>query len=194
MAQLVVSLKGKEIARQPIQQVPFFFGSGEHNDFRLENPAISNTHFRIEYKDYRFFLVDTQSTNGTFFQQEKIQKTSLEKEDTWMVGKFSFKLDDMQVPPQESVSLEQKEMAIQHSLGTSKLTSNELKQVMRAALMSQQDDAPSIPPQKEVALSPTYFSELEKAQEQLQSGGTLIALLLAIFAFLLVGIWLGKMM
>lgn len=99
MAELIVSLKDREMARSKIKRSPFYFGRDASNDLHLDNPAISGTHFKIEFSNYEYILTDEGSSNGTFVNDKKIERHSLGHGDKIVIGKFVIDFRDPQTPP-----------------------------------------------------------------------------------------------
>jgi pSer/pThr/pTyr-binding forkhead associated (FHA) protein len=55
-------------------------------DFALEHPTVSKKHFVIYFKDYKYFLRDLDSTNGTFLNSYQIKEAQLNHGDLINVG------------------------------------------------------------------------------------------------------------
>jgi len=65
--------------RKELENRIYILGRGTDADIQINDPGISRKHLSIEIND-RVLIADLQSTNGTFFQEEKI--TNLEVEDS----------------------------------------------------------------------------------------------------------------
>ena len=55
-------------------------------DFALEHPTVSKKHFTIYFKDYKYYLRDLNSTNGTFLNSYKVSEAQLNHGDLIHVG------------------------------------------------------------------------------------------------------------
>lgn len=69
----LVPIDSDEYSRIKIKEFPFFVGKGIENvDFSLEKEVISRYHAKILREEERFFLIDLNSTNGSFINGEKL--------------------------------------------------------------------------------------------------------------------------
>jgi hypothetical protein len=58
-------------------------------DFALEHPTVSKKHFVIYFKDYKYYLRDLNSTNGTFLNSYQINEAQLNHGDLINVGEVT---------------------------------------------------------------------------------------------------------
>jgi pSer/pThr/pTyr-binding forkhead associated (FHA) protein len=65
-------------------------GRSPESDLRLPLPDVSRRHCRFVYADGHWQLHDLQSMNGTFVNDERIQKTVLANHDLIRIGGFTF--------------------------------------------------------------------------------------------------------
>ncbi|NLZ83180.1 MAG: FHA domain-containing protein [Clostridiales bacterium] len=69
----LIPIDTDEYSRIKIKEFPFFVGKGIENvDYSLENEVISRYHAKILREEERFFLIDLNSTNGSFINGEKL--------------------------------------------------------------------------------------------------------------------------
>lgn len=69
----LVPIDSDEYTRVKIKEFPFFVGKGIENvDFSLEKEVISRYHAKILKEEEQFFLIDLNSTNGSFINGEKL--------------------------------------------------------------------------------------------------------------------------
>ena len=62
-------LKGQRFdVRHPLVNI----GRGEHNDVVLPDESVSDSHAKLQKRDGRWFVVDVQSTNGTYVGGERL--------------------------------------------------------------------------------------------------------------------------
>ncbi len=68
-------------------------GSAPDADVQLNDPTVSAKHASLHYKDGKFFLVDLDSSNGTFLNDGKdsVAREELHDNDTIRVGGLSMK-------------------------------------------------------------------------------------------------------
>lgn len=63
------------------------FGTLESCDIKLDDSFISRQHCRLIYKDNRLFLMDLGSTNGTFIDDNRVEKISVPEKGKFQIGK-----------------------------------------------------------------------------------------------------------
>lgn len=75
----------------------YTIGRKHSNDIVIDNPAVSGSHARVESVSTTFVLRDLDSTNGTFFNNEKITLHNLRHNDVIIIGnhKLAFDFSDM---------------------------------------------------------------------------------------------------
>lgn len=72
-----------------VEKFPACFGRGEEADFYIKVEDMSRKHFIILEEQKRFYLVDCNSTNGTYLNEHKVsEKTPLKNEDYIQSGSF----------------------------------------------------------------------------------------------------------
>jgi len=72
----------------------FIVGRGDTNDLTIEQNYISRQHFRIFYKDKKFFIEDLNSTNGTALNNKQIKgQKAIELKDNDVISI----LDDLKI-------------------------------------------------------------------------------------------------
>jgi pSer/pThr/pTyr-binding forkhead associated (FHA) protein len=69
--------------------------AGRHTDvdLRLPLPDVSRRHCRFVYDDERWQVVDLNSMNGVFVNNEKVRQAVLRHHDTVRIGSFIFQVD-----------------------------------------------------------------------------------------------------
>lgn len=68
----------------------FTVGKNKTNDVNLFDEYVSDYHFKIEFRDSKFFLKDLGSTNGTFLNQHKVLEAYLPDQAVIEAGKAKF--------------------------------------------------------------------------------------------------------
>lgn len=70
----------------------FTIGRSETNDLVVEDDLVSRQHLRLWREGDEFWAEDLQSTNGTYVNGRRIQRTSLRNADLIRVGATIFKI------------------------------------------------------------------------------------------------------
>src|SRR5262249_8148654 len=65
-------------------------GRDPSNSVYLDDPTVSSHHCRIEYKSDGFFLIDCESTNGTFVNGKVTTEACLQPGDRLSIGQNQF--------------------------------------------------------------------------------------------------------
>lgn len=77
-----------------LMEVPLFIGNtGEKRAGTIENDVISRYHAKIDYREGQFYLVDLNSTNGTYINYNRIEPNeakSLSTQDEVMFANISY--------------------------------------------------------------------------------------------------------
>ncbi len=74
-------------------------GRATRADFIVDAPLVSRLHCRIEAGDDGVDVVDLESTNGTFVNDERIERTRLKIGDRLRVGRVELTLGTTDDPP-----------------------------------------------------------------------------------------------
>ena len=73
MPTLTLKLKTKSLDEYPLQKgVSLTIGRRETNDIVIDDPAVSGHHAKIDWLENRFVLIDLQSKNGSFVNEQLI--------------------------------------------------------------------------------------------------------------------------
>ena len=87
MPTLTLKLKNKPFGEYQLQKgVSLTIGRRNTNDVVIEDPAVSGHHAKIDSLDDRFVLIDLQSKNGTFVNEQLINSQWLKHEDIIAIG------------------------------------------------------------------------------------------------------------
>ena len=68
-------------------------GRAPRADFVVDAPLVSRLHCRLTASDAAVDVVDLDSTNGTYINDQRVQKGSLKNGDHLRVGRVAFKID-----------------------------------------------------------------------------------------------------
>ncbi len=84
-----------------VARTPFTIGRKQDNDLCLEDLAVSARHARIVKIQEVFFLEDLGSTNGTFVNEQKIDRRQLQDADSIRFGAHRLIFREKQAPAAE---------------------------------------------------------------------------------------------
>jgi pSer/pThr/pTyr-binding forkhead associated (FHA) protein len=91
MAVLALSCNGRRLESYPIGMGDtFMVGREEANDIVIDNLAVSFHHAKIESVGNEFLLIDLQSANGTFVNDQRIKSHWLADGDLITIGKHTL--------------------------------------------------------------------------------------------------------
>ena len=91
---LYVSLEGKTMHELPFDMPRLLIGRSEHNDISLNSQFISRHHALLVRHGSSTFLMDLNSSNGTFVNSRRISNHVLIHDDVITVGHHRIKFDD----------------------------------------------------------------------------------------------------
>ena len=81
---------GNDVRSYILQTAKFSVGRGEEADAQIDDPGMSRIHFVLEYDNGEYFLVDRESTNGTFVNDGRVKKRQLNDGDIVSAGNTKF--------------------------------------------------------------------------------------------------------
>jgi pSer/pThr/pTyr-binding forkhead associated (FHA) protein len=90
MAKLVLSFQGRQVEDFSLDKPRITIGRAQSNDICIENLAVSGRHAVIETVLKDSFLMDLESTNGTFLNGKSIRRQALKNGDIIAIGKHSL--------------------------------------------------------------------------------------------------------
>jgi DNA-binding NtrC family response regulator len=95
---LVMALSGV-VAGKPVEVMLNEFGlrigSGPENDLVIDDPFVSKSHSRIHLENREFWIVDLESTNGTFVDGKRTKETTIWPGMVIGVGKVKLRVIDV---------------------------------------------------------------------------------------------------
>ncbi|MEX2125802.1 MAG: FHA domain-containing protein [Woeseia sp.] len=92
--QLFVSYNGKTICELALDKQRLLVGRSEHNELRISSRFISRHHALFVRHGKSTFLMDLNSTNGTFVNSRRISNLMLTNDDVVQVGNHRIKFVD----------------------------------------------------------------------------------------------------
>jgi hypothetical protein len=92
MAELVLSLRDRELSRTPITHAKLSVGRDTTCDVVIDNAGVSRTHAVILYDNDEFRVRDMDSQNGITVNGKPVKHAQLKYGDVIGIGKFEIKL------------------------------------------------------------------------------------------------------
>jgi len=83
-------LQGEGYREHVLDRERTSFGRSKECDVVINDTSLSRLHFRIEKRNDTYFLVDNNSSNGTFVNRRKVNETVLRDGDQVMTGRIHF--------------------------------------------------------------------------------------------------------
>jgi pSer/pThr/pTyr-binding forkhead associated (FHA) protein len=91
MPTLLLQLKNKILAEYPLQEgASLTIGRRDTNDVVIGDSAVSGHHAKIDAVEDRFVLIDLQSKNGSFVNEQLVNSHWLKHEDVITIGEHSL--------------------------------------------------------------------------------------------------------
>ncbi len=93
-ARLQLRGKGRQIAEYELTQGRFVIGRTADNDLQIDSPFVSRHHCQISNTAQESVLEDLNSTNGVFFEDQRIRRRALRDGDVLTLGQHSLRYID----------------------------------------------------------------------------------------------------
>jgi pSer/pThr/pTyr-binding forkhead associated (FHA) protein len=90
MITLLLQFEGHTLREVTFGGMPLTIGRTPDNDIQIDNLAVSTHHAQVEYGDDQLMVEDLGSLNGTFVNNQRVQKSPLRHGDTITVGKHQI--------------------------------------------------------------------------------------------------------
>jgi len=90
MSKIIVSFKGATIAEYELQPGEMIIGRKNSADIQIDSLAVSGTHAKISTHGDTTTIEDIGSTNGTFFNDQKITSHTFGDGDAIQIGKHTI--------------------------------------------------------------------------------------------------------
>lgn len=91
--QIKVSNRGLELDTQRFSDRTIYIGRDPDLSVVLDNPGVSRRHAKIERSPDGFQIVDLQSGNGTFVNEQRVTQAALKTGDTVRISKFTLEME-----------------------------------------------------------------------------------------------------
>src|SRR5262249_3580611 len=90
MAKVILQFKGTSIKEFLLEKTAITIGRDPKNDIVIDNLAVSRFHTKIAQQGNNYFAEDLQSVNGTFLNEQRVDKEILKHNDAITVGKHTL--------------------------------------------------------------------------------------------------------
>ncbi len=94
MGRLLLKFEDAVLKEVPLGNRPVTVGRAPDNDIPIDNLAVSNYHARVYTEAGRLVIEDLNSLNGTFVNEQRIERAALQDGDTILVGKHHILVDE----------------------------------------------------------------------------------------------------
>jgi len=94
MAKLILKFEDRIIQEVLLSADPVTIGRQPDNTLRIDNPAVSGHHAKVYSEGGSFVLEDGESFNGTYVNNERIDKVVLRDGDQALIGKHTIEFRD----------------------------------------------------------------------------------------------------
>jgi pSer/pThr/pTyr-binding forkhead associated (FHA) protein len=103
MAELVLRLRDREMARVGIIKTSMTVGRDNTSDLVIDNAAVSRTHAIVSFTEGAYRVRDEGSENGITLNGRRVRKAALDYGDVIGIGKFEIELVDSYHEPMHRV-------------------------------------------------------------------------------------------
>jgi pSer/pThr/pTyr-binding forkhead associated (FHA) protein len=93
MAKLVLKFEAAVLKEVPIGARPVTIGRAPDNDIQIDNLAVSSHHAKVYSEESRLVVEDLNSLNGTFVNNQRVQRVTLKQNDQILIGKHHLVVD-----------------------------------------------------------------------------------------------------
>jgi predicted component of type VI protein secretion system len=93
MPKLILKFEAAVLKEVTVGARPVTIGRAPDNDIQIDNLAVSSHHARVLSEESRLVLEDLNSLNGTFVNNQKIQRVNLKQGDQILIGKHHVVID-----------------------------------------------------------------------------------------------------
>ncbi len=90
MIKLILSFEAHVLREISFSGQPLTIGRTPDNDIQIDNLAVSTHHAKIEFGTDQLMIEDLRSLNGTFVNNQRVQKAALRHGDTVTIGKHEI--------------------------------------------------------------------------------------------------------
>ncbi|MCH7898905.1 MAG: FHA domain-containing protein [Proteobacteria bacterium] len=139
---LILTERGKEPKKLTFEKPRILIGRSEHNDLSIDSRFVSRHHMLLVRNGSSTFLMDLNSTNGTFVNSRRVSNHVLIDDDVITVGHHSIKFCDPHA--KQRGTLDGAEFADTAIMKTLEEMRNLLAQENTAILPAQSENTPTL--------------------------------------------------
>jgi pSer/pThr/pTyr-binding forkhead associated (FHA) protein len=135
LPELYVTHNGQTLSELCFDRHRFLIGRSQHNDIPISSNFVSRHHAMLVRNDGATFLMDLNSTNGTFVNSKRVSIQALIHEDIISIGNHRIKFSDPSATSRRTLeAVDVADTVIMKTLeDMRKLLTNENTQVIRTA-------------------------------------------------------------
>jgi len=93
MPKLILKFEAAVLKEVSVGGQPVTIGRAPDNDIQIDNLAVSSHHARVLAEDNKLFIEDLNSLNGTFVNNQRVQRVQLKQGDQVLIGKHHLVVD-----------------------------------------------------------------------------------------------------
>ena len=90
MISFILKFENRVLREIPFSGLPVTIGRTPDNDIQIDNLAVSTHHAQVHFSEEQLVVEDTGSLNGTFVNDQRVQRASLHHGDTVTIGKHQI--------------------------------------------------------------------------------------------------------
>lgn len=93
MIKLILKFEAHQLKEVMFVGMPVVIGRTPDNDLQIDNLAVSTHHAQVFYEENQLLVEDLSSLNGTFVNDQRIQRTALKNGDKITIGKHYIEVE-----------------------------------------------------------------------------------------------------
>jgi len=135
MAKLILIFESTTLKEIQVGSRPITIGRTPDNDLQIDNLGVSTRHARICIENDSLVVEDLKSLNGTFLNNQRIEKGVLEDNDTILIGKHKIVVRDARdLPTATGTMVVQTKAALPKMQETMVIDSKKRRELLEQAL------------------------------------------------------------
>ena len=152
MPKLILKFETTVLKEVPIGSQPVTIGRSPDNDIQIDNLAVSTQHAKVYAEEGHLVIEDLNSLNGTFLNNQRIQRAALKHGDAVLIGKHNLIVDDTwEAGPAPQPTEAQRKVAAPKVAETVVLDTKRRKELLEQVLAAQAAPAAGEPAKVQVA-------------------------------------------
>ena len=134
MAKLILKFEATVLKEIQVGTRPITIGRTPDNDLQIDNLGVSTHHARIYAEEGWLVVEDLKSLNGTFVNNQRIEKASLEDNDTILIGKHTISVKEAHDIPTSGTIMVQPKKELPKMQETLVIDSKKRRELLEQAL------------------------------------------------------------